>query len=384
MFLESDLRNLTSYGTSAALYDFQKVKDVSHRKEVKEMMSMKDKVYKIYDDCVEQQKEEFGPNTKTTSLNLIYLRRRQREKNKELELSTDDETSPYSYFNRLIDREEIDKFSKASIVGGYVRNELFQTDYKTDIDVVIGSSLTENFIKLLYKEEKDKYTDVSYYNFLDNTMHLINNSLTISKLDDEKAENLKYKYAITIGESSYVNKNLELTHVFVNPAEFDFTVNCGNISSTDGWLYAPPVTLYDIEHKILRPTLQISPDNFLLGSLRQSTVIRAIRFTLKYDMHMHNSMYIIVKAFLQLQKERKSVDDAQMLTCLRHLYDDPKPLRDEIYSTLRSMGMYETEKYSTFDDYFNYIKNNLNNKDYKKFGSCRINKIITNSGSFMY
>ena len=59
MYLESDLSNLNANHYSAALYDFQKVKDVSHRKEVKEAMSFKDSIIKSFDNAVEKQKEIF-------------------------------------------------------------------------------------------------------------------------------------------------------------------------------------------------------------------------------------------------------------------------------------------------------------------------------------
>lgn len=158
---------------------------------------------------------------------------------------------------------------------------------------------------------------------------------------------------------------------------FDFTVNCACISSTDGCLYASPITIYDIENKILRPTRQALPDFNPSELLRVSIAVRAVRFALKYDMQIHDMLYTAIKSLFRLQHERETIDDAQTYHALKHLYDDPIELREEVYKTLKKLKMYETDKYDNLDDYFSHIKTNFDDKP-------RNGRIITNYSGLSY
>jgi hypothetical protein len=233
-----------------------------------------------------------------------------------------------------------------SITGGRCRNILLNYDVNTDIDIACHSVLVYDILSTAFKRVPSRNTRIPVYEILDNTMHAIPDSYTVRYEDDEE----------------------RIKHVFIDPLRFDFTINCACISTRDGWMYAPIATLHDIQHKTLRATCQLLDEYSPVMLFDLCTLIRALRFTLKYDLVMHNEIYNAIKVFFTAQRDLKLADDYTMYHALKHLYDDDKSLRDEFYSILKRLKAYETENYSTFDEYFSYI-------EYKKDNMPRVSNV---------
>lgn len=307
------------------LYKAYDIGDASHKKEAQEIMSIKDKLKNILEPLVRKHKN------KACNKNRKY---------EEIEVPLEEilsacnvkESFYYDYFRSFYNLSDLDCI-QLSITGGYVRNFLLSSNAKTDIDVVINNHLVPQFIAFLYKLKSNITEKVLEYDFCDNTMHL-----------------LPYVY-------TYVHIVDDQAHIMVDPAVFDFTINCACISSINGHVYAPAATIHDIEHGIIRSTAQIIRGLDITHVIRISLAIRAIRFALKYNMKIHDMLYKAIKLLFFLQNERNTIDDYQIYHAIKHLYDDPEDLREEIFSTLKWLNMFETRQFANFDEYFNYIKN---------------------------
>ena len=146
-----------------------------------------------------------------------------------------------------------------SITGGYCRNHMLSIQAVTDVDIVTNSiDTTAQLFSEFYPDISENRT-IRTFRIPDNTMHI-----------------LPYPYY-------YVVNNR--THIMIDPARFDFTINLGCISMVDGKLYVPPVTLFDIKNKIIRPCMTSFGANYSPSSIMLlSVILRAIRFSLKFDM----------------------------------------------------------------------------------------------------
>lgn len=298
--------------------NFQKLKNVSEKKEVKMIMDIEKRLLEQSEGLARNDKDLFS---------LTYF------ENKQSNITTS--------------RQEIKENCVFSIAGGYSRNILLGTiDPNTDVDLIVSLS-SSKFIKASFKEIETDNRVIGAYEIPDNSMHTIFNNYDIKDLGN-----------------SYVK------HRFVSPFEFDFTINLGCICSRDGYLYAPPATIYDIENKILRGVRQLSPDYHINSLLNLSFSIRAVRFALKYDMTIHNDVYSATEALFSIQRDRESIDDLELYHSLKHILNDPEPLRDDIFITLKKLGMFETEKYSNFSDFYSYVEKRFTDK------KMRVNKVV--------
>jgi hypothetical protein len=219
-----------------------------------------------------------------------------------------------------------------SIVGGYSRNHMLNVQTITDVDVVTNSVPEVcNALSKVYRR-LDTTTVVNTYQMPDNTLHLLSNSY------------------------HRIGPEFE-GRIFIDPVTFDFTVNLGSISAYDGHLYAPPVTLFDIKNKILRPSIQ--PTDYLSYQIMNlSVLLRAIRFSVKYDMTVHSSILCAIDIFFAVTERTKTVDDATLYHTLKHLLDETQEVRTKFFAVLRSLNFIDTDRYNNFDDYFKFISDN--------------------------
>lgn len=220
-----------------------------------------------------------------------------------------------------------------SITGGYCRNHLLGVETITDIDVVTNSpdeicqALSRQFFQV-----PNRNRIVKTYTVPDNTLQV-----------------LPY---------GHIHIENGVGHVGVEPSRFDFTVNLACISAVNGCLYAPPVTMFDIKNKILRPCTQpyslecYGPANVMILSV----ILRAIRFSLKYDMAIHESILRAMDILFTIQNETRQVDDVNLYHCLKGLRNDSPELRERFYNTLRALRFIETNQHDTFDDYFRHVE----------------------------
>ena len=301
------------------LYKAYEIGDASHKREVKEIMSIKSRLQDILMPLAEKFKDATYNKDKKLDKVKIPIEDILLACNKE-------KRSCYEYFRSSYTLSNLD-YIHLSIAGGYVRNYLLGFNVKTDIDVITDNRLAEQLISFLYELRSDITENVLEYDFCNNTMHLLSSIST------------------------------SVAHLMIDPVAFDFTINCACISANNGLIYAPAATIHDLEHRIIRPTAQVAESKNITHSIKISLAIRAVRFALKYDMKIHDMLYKGIKLLFFLQNERNTVDDYQMYHALKHLYDDPKDLREEVFSTLKWLGMFETNQFASFDEYFNYIKN---------------------------
>lgn len=245
----------------------------------------------------------------------------------------------------------VEETFKISVTGGFTRNLMLNfNDPNTDIDMVYNYQNTCDCFDKYFKKG-EKHATVKEYIYKKTKIHLIRKPYTVFK-----------------SNSSLVQ------HVFVDPLFFDFTINLGCISLTDNNLYAPPTTLTDIQNRIVRTTLQLSEKNILF-LLNQSLALRGIRFAIKYDMSIHDYLYKAIKLLFQIQRDYKTIDDLTNYYTLKHIITEPEPLKQEIYSVIKKLKMYEIENFPNLDSYFNYVKNRVETENCRKnyvlpYGSC--------------
>jgi hypothetical protein len=316
----------------ASLYAFTKIKDMNDRKEVQLLRQVPgnvEKVFKAYPDLGMLSTENVR---KVLPEHIRY--------------------NPFRC-RRFVLRDFQDLYIGAmrySITGGTCRNELLGIDAKTDIDVVVQDyNCAYDALSMSFRHRETSNTVVEVYETDDNTIH------TIPKPYIRCIEGLADRHG----------RERLTEHVFVDPMGFDFTINCACISTTDGWLYAPPATLHDINRKVLRASCQLREDYDPSMLLKLPLLIRVIRFALKYDMHIHNDLYVALNAYFTLQRDRNAIDDKSMYHGLKHLYNDSEDLRKEFYSIFRKLNVIETEKFANFDDYFKYIKGKVDTEEYR-------------------
>lgn len=330
--LESAATNLIYPEEQKALYDFVPVKDMSSNKYVREVISMRHKLDPLVSPDgtfnVEELKKHIPRRLKTNNFNT-----------------------------KLISLDNYRKATNPAIAGGFCRNILMDKDNPTDIDLVasVDARISRDLLSLNFKNVTEEGSPK--FEILDNTMHVMNCGMSVID-EGEKG----YSISTWNWESNHslAGQDTKIVRTTVDPGKFDFTINCGSISSTDGILYAPPITLYDIEKGILRHTSQLSSRSVLF-SMNYSTVIRAIRFTLKYNLKLHDTMYKSIRFFIELNSNLVNYNDKASYFALKSLYQDPKALREEVYSILKKLKMTETEEHKDLDSYFNYIKNRKKN-----------------------
>jgi hypothetical protein len=330
--LESAASTLLDTEEQKALYDFIPAKDMSSNKYVKEVMNLRHKLDPLISPegilNIEELKKHIPRRLRGNNFDIDYL-----------------------------SLKNYRKATNPAIAGGFCRNILMGKDYPTDIDLVasVDSTLLRNVLSLSFKEVTEE--GAPKFKILDNTMHTMNCGMSI--LDEGKKG---YSLSLWDWESNHTlaDSDIKIARTTVDSGRFDFTINCGSISLTDGILYAPPITLHDIEKGILRHTSQLSSKTILF-SMNYSTIIRAIRFTLKYGLKLHDTMYKSIRYFLDINRNLVNYNDKAIYFALKSLYKDPKPLRDEIYSILKKLKMIETENYKDLDTYFNHIKNRKEN-----------------------
>lgn len=349
----NDLYSNITYPVSTN--DYVDLGDYSDKKEVKMIKSFNDKIKEI-----ELLNRDSIENEQHKRLDILKAKGIDREV---LDIFIDN----YCYTqqeNYYINASSLNSLKENiySITGGYCRNIMFDTeDAKTDIDILCYDNYFHGGLDFFYTSSKDKRTGKITYDIPNNTLHVLNfRSVAYNPIKKQMYD------AFTLDDDK---KDF---HLFIYPKEFDFTINLGCISSLDGHLYAPPITMHDIKNKILRPTSLMFDNNgdgmpmdALMDGLDIKKVIRGIRFMVKYDMSLHNSFFKGIKLLFSLCKELKTNDYSPIFYTLKHVVDEPVSIKDEIFSHLKYLGMYEVDKFLNINDFFSYVKERHEKEDYE-------------------
>jgi hypothetical protein len=234
-------------------------------------------------------------------------------------------------------------YARASIAGGYCRNFMLGVQTVTDIDIVTNDfALYKRHLLTDYSNTSDA-TSVVKFQLPNNTLHLTNGFAH------------EYDYG-------------GIFQTFVDPYRFDFTINLGCLSLMDGKLYAPPITLYDIKHRILRLSNTVERT-----AVDTALLLRAIRFALKYNLRVHSSIINAINMLIFIQDKLGSSDDMATYHSIKHMNDETQELRDSFFSALKYLRYKDTAAFSSFENYFGYIKGRVDSHDTRTLGleSCR-------------
>jgi len=233
------------------------------------------------------------------------------------------------------------------VAGGFCRNYMLNSEENTDIDIITDDVpyLENVFLKYFDTCTSKDHIITKFLNpqfkILDNTMH--------------------FAYGIF---TSFID---EVNYVFPSPEFFDFTINLGAISIKDGYLYAPPITIFDIKHKIIRPCILAFEEEESYRSVSLGLSLRAIRFALKYKMKIHEVALKSMHVLFSLQNYTGNVNDRTLYYYLSKIMKETQEFKKEYYNALRSLSFIDTDKYSTFESYFKNITSKIKKDEFRTF-----------------
>jgi hypothetical protein len=88
-------------------------------------------------------------------------------------------------------------------------------------------------------------------------------------------------------------------------------------------------------------------------------MLRGIRFSLKYDMKIHNTLLKAMDVLFALQNHTLKADDIAIYNVLKHVDQETAEFKTQYYNVLRALNFIDTNSYTTFDDYFKNISYKL-------------------------
>lgn len=256
-------------------------------------------------------------------------------------------------------------FRNMAIAGGYVRNKLLGIeDFNTDFDVVINDDYTMlKFFRIFFHKVRNA-AHSEEYTFDQNALFFLRPGIT----EEWKNFIMNNKihvidaYNRTLYEASETLHNkrnqrikfLDHEYVAIEPTNFDFTINLSTIDVQRGKIYAPPITLYDLEKKILRQSTYALDNDRI--PMTESIVIRAVRFAIKYGFSMEKELYYSIKGLVNCINHFNSPNIKTIIRSLEHLLAEPESLQTDIMDGLKQLDFWHAKDFNNIPDYIEWLK----------------------------